>query len=110
MKIIFEHMTTELMLIVMLFVFSVFSIIDAQVLAARRIHASVVDQMQASYYSVDIDAYNEALQEKYPDWKITVTELDTYETRKEYIVELEYEVIVPMFNITKNQTISGYVR
>lgn len=110
MKVLFEHMATELMLIMILFVLSVFTVVDTQVLAARRVHSSVIDQMQASYYTVDIDSVNESLHDDFPNWTINVEQIDSYGTRKEYKVELVYDIEVPLFGITKNASIVGYVR
>ena len=110
MKNLMEHMITEIILITIMFVFIAFSIMDMQTLTARRVHASAVDQMQATYYSLDEDEFNEKLHEKYPTWNITFTELNTFNTRKEYLITLDYEIVMPILNIKKQGTLEGYAR
>ena len=103
-------MITEIIVVLILFVFSVFATVDMQVMSARRIHASAVDQLQASYYTVNISDFNEKLKETHPSWRITIDEINTYNTRKEYRVVLIYDVVVPLFNISRGGIIEGFVR
>lgn len=110
MKTLFEHMMTEVVIIIVLFVLGTYTIIDLQVMTARRVHASAVSQIQASYYTVDIDDFNTKLHEDHPNWTLTIDELQTYKTRKEYRVSLIYEITVPLFNIRKTGIIEGYTR
>lgn len=110
MKTLFEHMMTEIVVVIILFVFAAFSFVDIQALAARRIHASVVDQLQASYYSIELDDLNDKLHETHPTWTLTIEEIKTYNARKEYRVSLIYDVVVPLFNIRKAGLIEGYTR
>ena len=110
MKSLIEHMITEIILITIIFIFTAFTIVDMQTLAARRVHTAAIDQMQASYYSINEDDFNEKLHEKYPNWNITFTELNTLNTRKEYLITLDYEVVMPILNLKKHGTLEGYAR
>lgn len=110
MKQIFENMVSEIIVIIILFVLNTYTLIDSQVLTARRIHASAMDQIQASYYTVNVDDLNERIHEKYPKWTLSIEPLSTYKTRKEYRVVLVYQVAIPLFNIVKPGIIEGYVR
>lgn len=110
MKSMFEHMATEIIIIIALFILSTFTTIEMQVLAARRVHASAIDQLQASYYSINIDDFNDKLAEKYPGWILTVDELKTHNTRKEYRVVLMYNITIPMFNLRQTALLEGYTR
>lgn len=110
MKQIFENMISEIVVIIILFVLNTFTMIDAQTMTARRIHASAMEQIQASYHTVNVNDLNEKIHDKYPKWTITIEPLSSYKTRKEYRVVLVYQVTIPMFNIVKPGIIEGYVR
>lgn len=110
MKHMFENMVSMIILVILMFVLSSLLIVNMQIQTARRVHASVIEQYQTSYYTVDLDAINDKLQKQYPDWQITATVLDNVKTRKDTEVTLTYYVVVPVFNITKQGTISGYAR
>lgn len=110
MKTLMEHMVTEIILITIIFVFTAFTIVDMQTLAARRVHTAAIDQMQATYYSLNEDDFNEELHKTYPNWNISFTELNSLNTRKEYLVTLDYEIIMPILNLKKQGTLEGYAR
>lgn len=110
MKTIFENMITEIILVLAVFVMSTFASVDMQVMTARRIHSSALEQIQASYYTANIDTMNDKLHEDHPSWSISIDELNTYNARKEYRVSLIYEIVVPMFNIKKAGVIEGFTR
>ena len=110
MKALIEHLITEIVLITAFITLSSFSSIDMQTLSARRVHSAAINQIQASYYTVDVDAMNEKLQEQHPKWFLSVDELETYNSRKEYRVVLIYQISIPVFNTIKPGIIEGYVR
>lgn len=110
MKHLFENMISMIILVILMFVLSSFLIVSMQIQTARRVHASAIEQYQTTYYTVDLDAINAQLQEQYPDWEITVKEIDSAKTRKDVEITLDYYVVVPVFNITKEGTITGYAR
>lgn len=110
MKHMFENMISMIILVILMFVLSSLLIVNMQIQTARRVHASVIEQYQTSYYTVDLNAINNKLQEQYPDWSVSATVIDSVNTRKDTEVTLKYYVVVPVFNITKEGTISGYAR
>lgn len=111
-----------------MFAFNSIMIGEMQIINARRLYTSAVNTIQSSYYTViDWDAapttdenykykvvqsMNDKIHEKFNDnWKLSVEkEPSTVPTREDVKVTLEYQVIVPIFNIVKTGTIEGYAR
>lgn len=110
MKSMFENMITTIMMFLMLFVMVSIGTIELQIINARKIHSSVINQVQASYYAIDVNEINQKLKSEYPRWNIKIEELSSVNSRKDLLVTLDYEVLVPVFNIIKSGKIEGYAR
>lgn len=110
MKTMFEHMITVIVMVIMLFIFTSIVMTEVQIVGARRVHASAINQIQSSYYAVDINALNDKLHETYPNWNLSSSLIESVNTRKDYKVKLDYEIMIPVFNIKKKGMIEGYAR
>ena len=53
---------------------------------------------------------NNTLHNDYPGWNLRVEKLNSVKSRQDYKVILEYQIIIPVFNITKEGVIEGYAR
>lgn len=110
MKHMFENMITMMVMVILLFVLSSLMIVNMQIQTARRVHAGVIEQYQTSYYTADLDAINAEIQSVYPDWSVSVIEFSNVNSRKDAEITLNYEVVIPVFNLTKEGKIVGYAR
>ena len=74
---------------------------ELQIKEARDVHASAVEAVQASYYDEEtIEKLNAQIHQDYPDsWILSIQEVNTVGTRKDYLVTLHYEVDMPFFGI-----------
>lgn len=112
MKTLFDNFVSCIIFIVMIFAFASFSTTEMQILSARHIHTSAINQIQASYYTADIDAINEKIKESYPDgsWYIESMVINSVNSRQDRLVTLHYKVVMPLFGISQTGTIEGYAR
>ena len=110
MKSMFENFITMVVMVILMFVLSSIMVTNMQIQTARRVHSGVVEQYQTSYYTVNVDDINAEIQEVYPNWVVTVREISNVASRKDAEITLTYDVVVPVFNITKTGEIVGYAR
>ena len=112
LKSIFDNFVSTIFFVIIVFAISSFIIVEMQLLSARHIHSSAINQIQSSYYMVDIDKINEKIEEMYPsgDWYIESTVINSVHTRQDRLVKLHYSVKLPLFQIQKNGVIEGYAR
>lgn len=110
MKHLFENMITMIIMVVLLFALSSLMVVNMQIQTARRIHAGVIEQYQTSYYTVDLDAINNEIQQQYPTWNVSVVEYSNVNSRKDAEITLTYDVAIPVFNLNKEGKIVGYAR
>ncbi|MDO4500328.1 MAG: hypothetical protein Q4B60_03525 [Erysipelotrichaceae bacterium] len=108
MKNLFEYLTTMIITMILVFVFTGIIGVSLQMLNARTIHNEAINKIQASYYLVSADDLNRSLKE---GWRFEVKELSSVKTRKDMEVILHYSVSMPFFKSnTINGRISGYVK
>lgn len=111
MKTMFDNMITIIIMIVFLFVLTSFAgVINVQISNARSLHASAISQLQSSHYTLDIEILNNKIKTEYPNWNLSVEEIKSVNARKDYIVRLNYDIVVPIFNLRKEATLEGYAR
>ena len=112
MKSIFDNFVSTIFFVIIVFVISSFTIVEMQLMSARHIHASAINQIQSSYYMVDIDKINEKIKELYPggDWFIESKVISAINNRQDRLVTLHYKVYLPLFSIEKEGVIEGYAR
>lgn len=110
MKNLFEGYISTTILAFMVFVIISLFGMETQVITARRVHASAIEQVQNSYYTVDMADLNNRIHEQYPSWEISAEPVDLTNGRQDWIVTLDYTVTVPLFNVTKEGRIQGYAR
>ena len=110
MKGIIETFVGCVYLVLVVFTIACFSITGMQIMIARHYHTSVINQIQASYYEVDVNAINERLHEVCPNWNISSTVVNSVNNRQDRLITLSYEISMPLFNITKKGKIDGYAR
>lgn len=118
MKNIMEHMLTMIIMTLTLFVFACILFTEMQITTARSIHTSAVNQIQSSYYTVDIDEMNATLHEKYNQrdssgnymWNLSAYKVNSIKSRQDWVVTLDYAVYMPIFNRVKRGKIDGYAR
>ena len=108
MKSMIEQMTTMIVMMILIFVFTIIISAGLQILNARLIHSGAIEQLQASYYSVSAEDLNRQVDE---GWSFELKELNSVSTRKDYEVILHYLIYLPMFKQTGiHGTITGYAR
>jgi len=90
-----EQMTTMIIMMVLIFVFTIIMSAGLQILNARLIHSKAIEQLQSSYYTVTVDDFNSQVEE---GWNFEVKELDSVKTRKCYEVTLNYLIHLPLFS------------
>ena len=110
MKGIIETFVGCIHLVLVVFTISSFSVAGMQIMMARHYHTSIINQIQASYYEVDINEINKKLKEVCPTWNVTSTVINSVNNRQDRLVTLTYNVSLPLFNITKKGQIDGYAR
>ena len=127
MKSMIDNFVSVIVFVVIIFGIASFSVVEMQIMTARHIHTAVVNQIQASYYKVDLgcentheacmasggessDTINRKLHEQFPDWYVTSEVLNSVNDRQDRLVTLHYKVILPMFGIVKTGEIDGYAR
>lgn len=115
MKNIFEYMTTMIVTMILVFVFSSIISVGSQMLNARMIHSMAIDNIQSSYYDESIEErYNKYLngQDRFSGWKINLNgPIESVNSRRTYIVTLNYKIKMPLIGqYINNLQIKGYAR
>lgn len=111
MKSLFDNFVSTIVFVVIIFTIVAFSTIEMQIMSARHIHSSAINQIQSSYYMVDIDAINDKIHETYPNsWYIESTIVNSVNNRQDRLVTMHYEVKIPVFGVTQSGVIEGYAR
>lgn len=114
MKNIFEYMTTMIVTMILVFIFSSIISVGSQLLNARMIHSMAVDNLQSSYYDESIESrYNNYLNsdERFSGWRINMTSKESVNSRRTYLVTLKYKVKMPLIGqYINNLEIKGYAR
>ena len=112
MKSLFDNFVSTIFFVIIVFAITSFTTLEMQLMSARHIHSSAINQIQSSYYTVDIDKINEKIKEMYPsgDWYIESTVINAVNTRQDRLVTLHYKVTLPLFDISKSGKIEGYAR
>lgn len=109
MKTMFEYMTTMIITMVLVFMFSVIISVGTQILNARLVHSIAVDNIEASYYNFDPNSLLK--DDLFNGWNFKVSELSSINTRKDNLVTLNYKINIPLLNTTiRNLKIEGYAR
>ena len=94
MKSLIEHLTTMIVMMTLIFVFTIIITIGLQIVEARLVHSSAIEKLQSSYYNLSIDEINNELNN---DWYFEINELSSIKTRKDYEVILNYSIKIPLF-------------
>lgn len=115
MKNIFEYMTTMIVSMILVFIFTSIITIGSQMLNARLIHSMAIDDIQSSYYDESIkDRYNSYLNsdDRFSGWKINLAgPTESVNSRRTYLVTLVYKIKMPLIGqYIDNLEIKGYAR
>lgn len=112
MKSLIDNFISTIIFVVIVFTVSSFTVVEMQLMSARHIHSSAINQIQSSYYMVDIDEINKKIKEYYPsgDWYIESQVINSVYNRQDRLVTLHYKVLLPLFNIEQDGIIEGYAR
>lgn len=111
MKSMFDNFVSTIIFIIIVFGIVSFSTVEMQIMAARQIHSSAINQIQSSYYMVDVDAINDKIHESYPStWYIESQVINSVNNRQDRLVTMHYEVSLPLFGISQPGVIEGYAR
>ncbi len=108
MKNMFEYMTTMIITIVLVFVFTTIVSISTQMLNARLVHSAAVDNFQSSYYTYDLNSL--LSDSRYNGWYFEKKEENSVNTRRDYLITLNYKISLPLFNTSIDSSIKGYAR
>lgn len=108
MKSMVEQMTTTVVMMILIFVFTIVMSAGLQILNARLIHSSAIEQIQSSYYSVNESDLNRQIDE---NWRFEIKPLNYVNNRRDEEVILHYKIYLPLFKKSGiNGTISGFAR
>lgn len=107
MKTIIEHMTTMIMMFILVFIFSAILTIGLQISNARLIHTSTIEKLQSSYYNIEIEELNAGL---YEDWYFEIKEISNINTRRDFEVALNYNIKMPLMKKGISGRMVGYAR
>lgn len=108
MKNMFEYMNTMIVTIVLVFVFTSIISISTQVLNARLIFADGVDKFSNSYYTYDL---NSSLNDgQYKNWYFEMEEENSINTRRDYLITLNYKIALPLFGMNIDGQFKGHAR
>lgn len=115
MKNLFEYMTTMIVTMILVFIFSSIISVGSQLLNARMIHSMAIDNLQSSYYDKSIESrYNNYLnsEDRFNGWKIKLNgPIDSVNSRRTYLVTLNYKIKMPLIGqYINNLEIKGYAR
>lgn len=111
MKSMIETMVTTIVMVILLFVFSSIAASQMYIMGARRVHTSVINQLQSSYYQVSVDDLRDRVKAINSNWDLEVEEVSSVSNRKDYLVRLTYTVPVIFFSGGSNTgIIEGYAR
>ena len=128
MKTLIDNFVSCIVFVVIIFGIASFSVVEMQIMTARHVHTAVVNQIQSSYYKVDVGCQNTAkgceasgesesptsingqLHKSYPNWYISRKTVKSVDDRKDQVVTLHYKVVLPLFGVTKDGEIEGYAR
>lgn len=120
MRQMFDSFVSLIIFIMIVFGIVSFSVAEMQVMTARRIHTAVVNQVQSSYYNVDVNEINSKLKQSFgthreagadkANWVVSVTPVKTVADRRDSLVTLRYRIILPVFNVAEEGQIDGYAR
>lgn len=108
MKNMFEYMTTMIITMILVFVFTSIVSIGSQMLNARLIHSAAIEKFESSFYTYNInDLLNS---DELKDWSFTCQELNAVKTRRDFLITLNYKINLPLFNTTIDGQLKGYAR
>ena len=93
-----------------IYILASFSFAQMQIMTARHVHAAVVNQVQSSYYTVDVNAINDKIHETFSDWNVTSTVVSSVNNRQDRLITLNYKVVLPILNLEVPGQIDGYAR
>lgn len=113
MRSLVDNFVTIIVFVIIIFTIISFATVEMQLVSARHLHSSAVNQVQSSFYEVDADDLNAqmASSEAFPaSWHFDVEPVPTMGTRTDRLVRLTYTVVVPIFGIEKEGVIEGYAR
>lgn len=108
MKNMFEYMNTMIVTIILVFVFTSIISISTQILNARLIFSDGLEKFQSSYYTYDLNSSLD--DERYTNWYFEKKEENSINTRKDYLITLNYKIALPLFNTSLNGQIRGHAR
>lgn len=108
MRTMVEQMITTIVMMILVFVFTIIISAGLQILNARLIHSSAIEQIQSSYYSVEENDLNKQIDS---NWYFEIKPLNHVNNRRDEEVILHYKVYLPLFKTTGiDGTIIGYAR
>lgn len=118
MKGLVESFVSCVLFVLILFGISSYGLTEIQMVNARSVHTSVINQIQSSYYSVNEDEINYKLTHKEDgsvnsltkDWHIDMDWIESSPSRQDMVVTLTYKISNPAFGITQWGQIEGYAR
>lgn len=109
MKNMIEYMTTMIVTMIIIFMFSSVISIGTQMLNARLIFGIALENIEASYYNYNPN--NLLKDDMFDGWNFKVEELNSINSRKDYLVSLNYKINIPLIGTSlDNLKIEGYAR
>lgn len=111
MKSMFDNFVSTIIFVVIVFAIACFSTVEMQIMTARQLHSSAINQIQSSYYMVDVSKINDKIHETYPDsWYIESSVINSVNSRQDRLVTMHYTIELPLFGINQEGVIEGYAR
>lgn len=101
-------MTTMIITMILVFVFTSIISIAVQMMNARLIHSTGIEKFESSYYTYDLN--NLLNNEEMENWYFDCQELSSVKTRKDFLITLNYQIKLPLFDKEINSQFKGYAR
>ena len=101
-------MTTMIITMILVFVLTSIISIGTQLMNARLIHSAGIEKFESSYYNYDLnDLIN---QNELKDWNFSCQELSSVKSRKDFLITLNYQINLLLFDKKINGQFKGYAK
>lgn len=101
-------MTTMIITMILVFVLTSIISIGVQLMNARLIHSAGIEKFESSYYTYNLnDLLN---QDELKSWSFDCKELSSVKSRRDFLITLNYQINLPLFDKKINGQFKGYVR
>ena len=116
MKHFIESFVTAVLLVSVIFATVSLMTAQAEMVAARETHSNLLQSVQSSDATTIEDLgtlenqLNESVRVKHKNWFVTISKLESANSRDYYMVTLDYTIDIPLFGKVAHGKINGYAK